>query len=213
MPGPPGASGRDGLPGTNGAKGDTGLAGPPGPAGPHSGGAVYTRWGSKTCPNITGTQILYDGRAGKSHYLEKGGGTNYQCLPNDPEYTDFRTGVQDYSYIYGVEYEFPVVSGVKDHNAPCAVCYISTRTTVLMIPAKLTCPSGWTKEYCGYLMTEWKGRSMGTFECVDINPASVPGSGADVSTGMFHHVEANCNGMPCPPYDPQKELTCVVCSM
>ena len=28
----------------------------------------------------------------------------------------------------------------------------------------------------------------------------------------FYHVEANCNGMLCPPYDPQKELTCAVCT-
>ena len=50
------------------------------------------------------------------------------------------------------------------------------------------------------------------FECVDKNPDSVPGSGLIVYGALFHHVEASCTGMPCPPYDPQKELTCAVCT-
>ena len=212
MPGPPGASGRDGLPGIKGEKGDTGLTGPPGPAGPSSGGAVYTRWGRITCPNITGTQLVYHGRAGKTHYNQKGGGGNYQCMPNDPEYSTFQTGVQGKSYMYGVEYQSPLSSALHDHNVPCAVCHVSTRATVLMIPAKLTCPSGWTKEYYGYLMTQKHDDNIATFECVDANPLSVAGSASNTNGGLFYHVEANCNGMPCPPYDPAKELTCVVCS-
>ncbi len=30
---------------------------------------------------------------------------------------------------------------------------------------------------------------------------------------LFFHVEAECGGMQCPPYDPEKELTCVVCTI
>ena len=49
------------------------------------------------------------------------------------------------------------------------------------------------------------------FECVDKNPDSIPGSAPDVDGTLLNHVEASCTGMPCPPYDPQKELTCAVC--
>ena len=84
-----------------------------------------------------------------------------------------------------------------------------------MIPAKLTCPTGWTREYPGYLMTESWNQSVATYECV-FGPESigetVPKSEADTDGGTFYHVEANCNGMPCPPYNPQKELSCVVCT-
>ena len=81
-----------------------------------------------------------------------------------------------------------------------------------MIPAKLTCPSGWTMEYYGYLMTERLLHNIATFECVDANPMSVPESASNTNGGLFYHVEANCNGMPCSPYEPEKELTCVICS-
>ena len=212
MPGPPGAPGRDGLPGTKGEKGDTGLTGPPGPAGPSSGGAVYTRWGSITCPNITGTQLLYHGKAGKAHYIQEGGGGNYQCLPNDPEYSTFNDRVRGGSNIYDVEYQNPVSKGLNDHDVPCAICYVSTRATALMIPAKLTCPSGWTKEYYGYLMTERCTHKIATFECVDEGLVAVPGTSSDDNGGLFYHVEADCGGSLCPPYIAERELSCVVCS-
>ena len=50
------------------------------------------------------------------------------------------------------------------------------------------------------------------YECVDKNPDSVPGSAPSTDRALFHHVEASWNGMLCPPYDPQKELTCAVCT-
>ena len=85
LPGPPGAPGRDGTNGQKGDKGergDPGVVGPPGPPGPVSGGATYIRWGRTQCPNITGTSLVYNGRAGNAHYTNKGGGVSYQCLPN-----------------------------------------------------------------------------------------------------------------------------------
>ena len=53
-------------------------------------------------------------------------------------------------------------------------------------------------------------RSM--FECVDRDQESIPGSQGDTYGALFYHVEANCNGMPCPPYNAEKELNCVVCT-
>ena len=211
MPGPSGAPGRDGLPGSKVERGDTGLPGPPRPAGPSSGGAVHTGWGRITYPNIKGTQLVYHRRAGRTYYNHKRGGGNYQCMPNDHEYSTFLEGKQNqYSYMYGVEYGHSLSSGLHDHNVPCAVCYASMRDSVVMIPAKLSCPSGWTKEYYEYLMSENHLHNIATFECVDANPESVPGSPSDTQGGILKPVEASCNGMPCPPYHPAKELTCVV---
>ena len=118
--------------------------------------------------------------------------------------------------MYGAEYEtggMPL-STVNNHNVPCAVCYASTRMAVTMIPAKTRCPSTWTLEYSGYLMSEgkWNDRFRTMYECIDKNPDSVPGSASNTDGALFYHVEASCNGMLCPPYDPQKELTCAVCT-
>ena len=221
LPGPPGVPERDGLDGNNGQKGDKGergdpgVVGPPGPPGPVSGGATYIRWGRTSCPSITGTRLVYNGRAAKSYYTHKGGGGNYQCLPNNPEYGGYRAGVQAQSFIYGVEYETrsgSPLSSLYNHNVPCAVCHVSTRSAVLMIPAWRHCPSGWTVEYTGYLMSAHYNEGKATYECVDKDAESIPGSSASINGGTFYPVEATCTGLACPPYDVQKELTCAVCT-
>ena len=82
-----------------------------------------------------------------------------------------------------------------------------------MIPAQTTCPSSWTREYYGYLMAPWIGYHRTMFECVDHSPQSVPGRRVSTAGTVFYHVEVKCNrGVLCPPYDAQKEITCVVCT-
>ena len=106
--------------------------------------------------------------------------------------------MQNHAPIYGVEYQLDGGSplpALHDHNVPCAVCHVSNRAAVLMIPAWHECPSQWILEYTGYLMTEYKTHSKATYECVDKDPESVPGSHANVDGGLFYHVEANCNGL------------------
>ena len=119
---------------------------------------------------------------------------------------------------HGSEYAYPL-QGTHDHNVPCAVCHVSTRPTVMIIPAKYRCPSTWTREYYGYLMTEYKGhsgsiRGRTMFECVDQDQESLPDSHGDTNGVLFYHTEAACDHghLPCPPYDSNKELNCVVCT-
>ena len=176
-------------------------------------GVIYTRWGKSTCRS--GVNRVYAGRTGSSHYTHSGGGANYICMPNDPEYSSYIPGVQGYGFVYGTEYEGPPLApGMIQHDAPCAVCDVPDKSRVLMIPAKLTCPSGWTREYYGYLMAEHVSRSLGRtmYTCVDHIMESVPGSQNHILGGHFYHTEAHCNGVACPPYNNYKELTCVVCS-
>ena len=100
--------GRDGLPGRDGQQGPVGPRGEVGPrgkdgsSGPHSGGATYVRWGNSPCPGVTGTELVYAGVAGGSHCNEKGGGSNYLCMPQDPEYStnlQYRPGINQYGSI------------------------------------------------------------------------------------------------------------------
>ena len=57
-----------------------------------------------------------------------------------------------------------------------------------MIPAWDRCPSGWTVEYTGYLMSTRYTQTKATFECVDMNAESIPGSHANTNGGMDYHV-------------------------
>ena len=214
-----GRDGRDGRDGAKGIKGDVGQhgvkgdQGPTGAKGERAGGVVYVRWGHNSCPS-TGAQLVYSGRAGGAHWRNKGGGGNSQCLPLDPNYLSYSSGSQETSYMYGAEYIS--TNFIKTNSAgtdvPCAVCYVSTRNTLYIMPAKYTCPSGWTTEYYGYLMAERFNHHRSLFSCVDKELKQVTGS-KRVDYGMvFHTVEGRCGSLPCPPYEQTKELTCAVCT-
>ena len=90
---------------------------------------MYTRWGRTTCPDTPGTELVYAGRAGGTHFSHKGGAANNLCMPESPDYLRSTPGHQGYSPVYGAEYEIrwnngpngPLAS-VHDHNVPCAVC-------------------------------------------------------------------------------------------
>ena len=85
--------------------------------------------------------------------------TTYLCMPDNPQYSTYVPGVQGPSYIYGVEYRLhqaglPIPPNRHYHNVPCAVCHVQQRGSLLMIPARKDCPTSWTKEYEGALMSE-----------------------------------------------------------
>ena len=217
LKGPPEIFGPRGLVGEKGSRGPPGPQGEQGPQGPLTGGTVYSRWGRTTCPTDQGTELVYSGRAGGSYHHAHGGGADLLCVPDDPEYSLYRSGVNGYSPLRGAEYlsfSGEPLNSNHFHNIPCAVCYTSIRDTLLMIPAKLTCPTHWTTEYTGYLMAAHYGHNGRTlFECIDLQPESVPGlDGHDSNNALYYHVEATCNSLSCPPYDAEKEVTCVICT-
>ena len=84
--------------------------------------------------------LIIVGQAGGNSYNSRGGGSNYLCLPNDPD------NGAPYSFandaLYGAEYEVAgsqKPSGLNNlHNkdVPCAVCRRRGKSSVLMIPGK-----------------------------------------------------------------------------
>ena len=169
--------------------------------------------------SVTGTELVYAGRAGGTNYGSSGGGAEKLCLPLDPDYINAArsTSAAFYSTLHGAEYE---TQGGPHHNlyqqnVPCAVCYASTRAAMIMIPAKTQCPSSWTREYYGYLMSEREhsGHRRSSFDCVDVNPDVVPGGSGDTDGSLFQYVVATCNsGLQCPPYQANRVVSCVVCT-
>ena len=212
----PGRDGRDGEPGATGEKGDKGDQGPAGPQGPprpRVAGATYVRWGRTSCPTQLGTTLLYSGRAAGALYTSSGGGANLLCLPSNPDYLSANSPVNDRAPLQGVEIQHSVGGITANQNIPCAVCYTPTRSTQVMIPAWTHCPASWTKEYVGYIMTEYKSHNRLEFVCVDQNAEQVPGEARDVNAALLHNVDVACNsGLLCPPYSSTNEVTCAVCT-
>ncbi|KAL9974708.1 hypothetical protein ACROYT_G011781 [Oculina patagonica] len=233
-PGTPGLKGEPGKPGINkpvpgppGPKGDTGPAGSPGLKGPQgpkgdkgrdgtsTSGVKYVRWGRTICPNDT--QLVYEGIVGGSYYNHIGGGGDFTCLTKTPKYVKYKDGSQTGSYMYGTEYEVntfnPFKNDLHDHEVPCAVCYVKSRASQLMIPARNDCPSGWTEEYHGYLMAgNYNHKHSTNFICVDRDAEYVPGSKASQNGAMLYLMEGACGSLPCLPYVGGRELTCAVCT-
>ena len=124
-----------------------------------------------------------------------GSGANHLCLVKTPQYAAYTPGKQGYAQLAPMEYQGE--DAVNNHNAPCAVCE-TARNKVLMIPGTTTCPSGWTREYYGYIMTQRKdGHKKSEFICVDGQPDSLPGSAAHtLIAGELFRVEAVCDIIP-----------------
>eukprot|EP00058_Branchiostoma_floridae_P004813 XP_002590301.1 hypothetical protein BRAFLDRAFT_76554 [Branchiostoma floridae] len=215
--GPPGPAGRDGVAGRDGRDGVQGSAGPTGPTGPVGLQGPPGDKGDTGPPGRDGAPG--EGVAGGTDHTQPGGGTNYQCLPTDPQWGRYQDGVQGAkALMYGAEYElntnFPFGStSLQDDNVPCAVCYVPTRGSKLMIPARNTCPTGWTQEYHGYLMAEYYNHAGAKeYVCVDEQPEVIQGGHANHNGALFYPVEARCGSLPCPHYVEGRELTCVVCT-
>ena len=181
-----------------------------------SSGVVYTRWGKSSCPDTEGTELLYAGRMGGKDASSHGGGSNYLCLPDNPQYLGYQAGVQGDSSIYGtmISASGPL-SSAQFKAIPCAVCFSSSRSTHVMIPARIECPASWTIEYYGYIMAEavkYGSRHSTMYECVDQTVEILPQAGETGWPAALHHVEAVCQSLHCPPYSAEKELTCVMCT-
>ena len=182
------------------------------------GGAHYIRWGRTTCPDTEGTELLYSGRTTGAHYQHRGSGANYLCLTDEPEFLDVTAGDQNLrSLLYGTEYQPqdtpPAFTDMLHHNVPCAACYTSVRGDKIMVPGTIVCPSSWTREYYGYIMSERHDHHRSAFECVDVDAESIPGSAANTNGALFYFTEMrDCTGINCPPYTSGDELTCAVCT-
>ena len=81
--------------------------------------------GRTTCPNTTGTEQVYRGRAAGSLWSSSGGGANYQCITEDFDSDPINT--TEAAYIHGAENEMHNNVSSSSHvlyenDVPCTVC-------------------------------------------------------------------------------------------
>ena len=158
---------------------------------------------------------MYDGYAGGSWYSSTGGGSNYLCLPRDPDL--FQIGGGTRNYVYGAEYETDgtnhIFAQLHNTEVPCVVCH-TPNTNVVMVPAKSTCHSGWILEYSGFLMANYRDYHRTNYVCMDGEAEALDDSHGDQGGAAFFFTQAVCGGsLPCGPYIDGYELTCAVCSL
>ena len=98
--------------------------------------------------------IVYStGFIGKSKYNQVGGGVDYICLHNTPEWQLNRSSTIGPSYIHGCEYQQnSIFPDLADADAPCVACVVKDRSQQIMIPGRITCEPGWVVEYSGIII-------------------------------------------------------------
>ena len=174
---------------------------------------------------------MFEGYAAGGAYNKGGSGSNFLCLPEDPQWKTYINGDQHATAaIFGVEYQLHN-SGVNYNNifsesnnggnplasnpASCALCYVGGRSTVAMIPARTQCPDGWNTEYAGYLAADHTGsvgaHQRSSYMCWDEAPEVAVG-GTSQHQAVIYPVEVHCGSLPCSTFITGRELTCVVCS-
>ena len=184
-----------------------------------SSGITYVRWGRSVCPS--GAERIYNGIASGSKYNLGGGTDQTLCMPSNPQYYYGDSLTSHPGTLWGIRYEIYRSSANVPLNKrsalqmPCAVCYVSTRSAVLTIPARYSCPSGWRHEYNGYLMSEITATTTNRPR-KDTICADRYGEGGEHYSpypSVNYLMNVHCDeGLECPPYTSSKPLTCAVCT-
>lgn len=150
---------------------------------------------------------------GGGRYNEPGSAPEPVCLPLDPDFV--KTSGSDYGRMYGAEFNTDLFGSNSDgQDLPCAVCRVKKASSVIMIPGKNRCYTGWNIEYHAYLASnDHDDEAAGSFVCIDSQPEHVSGgSSRNSHSKQFHEVLAKCRVLRCPPYKQNYPRTCIVCS-
>ncbi|GFQ63775.1 uncharacterized protein TNCT_349931, partial [Trichonephila clavata] len=196
---------------------------------PRIGGAQYIRWGQTKCSNPE-TEPTVVGVMATSEIIQDGGSSQFLCSPLDPTIVDPTTyfpgypgdiEVEDNLKVCPIRYigELKRFKSMFMKQIACVRCRAGLRTTVLVKAADKTCPSDkWTKEYEGYLMAPGQTSNKGEYVCMDkdmIQPVGEVKFGNPDNSHWpeIQEVAIECGSLPCKPYDANKPIPCVVCTI
>ncbi|XP_070185046.1 uncharacterized protein [Littorina saxatilis] len=155
--------------------------------------------------------------AGGKLHSHTGSGTNALCLTVTSQFDDTKIP-SHYGYLYGAEYE--TIPGHHDHDVPCSVLpckgrrnvCLASRSTTIMVPGTLSCPSGWTSQYTGHLVSQYTDYFATEYVCLDSSPEHGINDESNENGLLFYYLITVCGSLPCAPYINSRVVTCVVCS-
>ena len=166
---------------------------------------------------------MYYGFAASTYINSTNPTPGSQCLPANYKqihyYNDSASvfGNTEVYRTHGMEYDTFVPGQDDIKGVACALCKVSTRSTLLMIPATHLCNStsptdnSWTREYNGYLMLVRGAGSQ--YYCVDATMQRIGSSQTTPGTATFVHVVTGEDPPHDSIYDDKKVLSCVVCTI
>lgn len=133
---------------------------------------TYIHWGKKKCDSLNSSTII-EGYAASA--VEETSPSDILCLPQVPEFSDESADGKEKKVAaarFGLVRLNPFKGELRssfEHPIHCAVCYVSDRSTVVVLAGQSTCPDGWEKEYEGYYLAGRENSPKSEIICVDIN--------------------------------------------
>lgn len=159
---------------------------------------IYKRWGRKDCPETA--TLVYHG-----YLVDSPSGSHFACHS--------KGSTHDLNSEQSVALQ-RVQNTIEKNQLPCSACHATLRRSQMMIRGWKVCPSGWTVEYRGYLLSPHKVNAAQRKQviCVDEKAEkdatnSSTGAGATlVRLGRF------CKSFPCKKPYRRHLLPCAVCT-
>jgi len=189
--------------------------------------AVYTRWGSKTCP--MGSKLIYSGFMSTSLYSHTGSGYNMLCMHPSPQMpSGYDAANNDGALLYGVEYENTgAIDRHHDYDAACAVCQWGAGGSVYVEwgnaesrdnpSTPKTCGNpAHEMIYTGLIMSEKYDHRKGEFICVDLERDYVgeaAQSDDNHNGGLLYTTEMEQGAADEYAYPHDREVGCTVCGI
>ena len=174
--------------------------------------AVFTRWGSRSCPE--GTKKLYDGFLAGGYHTHNGSGSNYICMHPQPENpAGANGGNQNGALLYGVEYENTgAVDKNHDKDAACVVCEHESLASVYVQWGRKTCSGKHETVYWGIIMADHYKHKKSTFICVDWERGyHRENNNGNQNGGLLYTSEVE-SGSAGDEYGHDIEVSCAVCA-
>ena len=187
-------------------------------------GAVYPRWGARSCPG--GASLLYEGFMAGAKFDHTGSGANFLCMHPQPENPlgvlgrrlfGFTVGFTSNAgnWLYGTEYENSGTIDLNQHqDAACAMCQRQWARQTYVQWGRQTCSDGHTLEYAGVIMGSHHQHKRSEHICVDYDRAvHIASSTTRESAARLYTTEMIAGASDESQYPPNKEVGCAVCSI
>ncbi|CAG2232291.1 unnamed protein product [Mytilus edulis] len=161
----------------------------------------------------TKLQQILSSLGGGGYYSHKGRSATPVCVPHDPDLGHVSSAGY-FANIYGMEYDDAEFgANMMSQDVPCAVCRAMHKTSVIMVPGKLSCVKGWKMEYKGILASgHYDDAGASSYICMDHSVEVLEGGAKNENGYKLFPVKAFCGSLKCPPYVQNSIFNCVVCS-
>lgn len=173
--------------------------------------------GRKDCAGGNGdATAVYTGQLAGPASGNSGGGADLLCMVNDPIYDGGSTAYGGAGGLYATKFVTSTTAissaytSVNGFNVPCTVCQApAARPYAMVNPGRQDCPTGFVRDFKGYLMAAAYNTNPNSYVCVNDAPQTL-GVSQSTTSSEIYFLEPQ---FPVPGgYTAYYEISCAQCS-